>query len=92
MSKFLCKVVDAFKFTDGRLVIVTDVPFEDFDAAYNMSATIELRCPDGRFITTESSFIYVTPTNFGKPVSLSLGNTLDKSDVPIGTEVWLLEE
>jgi hypothetical protein len=91
MPKFLCKVTDVFKLTGGNLVILTDVLFEDFDQTYWSGAKVELRTTNGSAIIAESYWMYCTPTNFGKPMSLSLGSHLTKEDVPIGTEVWLID-
>lgn len=90
MSKFLFKVADVFQLKKG-LVIQADKLYDELDKAYGTGGRLQLRRPDGTSLETDSWIEVFHPTNLGRPVCLSVQKTLTKVDVPIGTEVWLVE-
>jgi hypothetical protein len=91
MSKYLCKVDRVFQLA-GRLVIVADTLYDDFDKGWRHGATVELRRTDGTSIRTRTWMETASPTNIGRPMAFSVEKTLTKADVPEGSEVWLMQE
>jgi len=84
----LIVVSDVFKFRDGTLHLSPTVPFAVADHfRLKVGNNLELRRPDGSIIKATLLGIDVfSPSNW--TVGLSLGKTLGKSDVPLGTEIW----
>ena len=89
----------------ARLLFVTDNAFqtqhrgcvlmpgvsESFSPFPRAGASLLLRCPDGsslpcRLAATESVVLLGSAT-----VPISLAPPVRKSDVPVGTEVWVIE-
>lgn len=90
MNKYLCKVADVFQVT-GRLIVVADTLYDDFDKEWRHGAEVELRRADGSCIKTKSWHESKWPSNWGRPMSFSVENSLTKEDIPCGTEVWLVQ-
>lgn len=85
MDKFLFKVVDIFAVQE-RLVLIADVlqcP------EFRHGNKIELRKPDGTILTTEGWAEFLSPPKIDRPFCLAISNKFKKTDVPIGTEVWV---
>lgn len=91
MSKYLCKVDGVFQLT-GRLVIIADTLYDDFDKGWRHGATVELKRPNGTSIQTQTWMETASPTNIGRPMAFSVENSLTKADIPLETEVWLVQE
>lgn len=92
MNKYLCKVADVFQLT-GRLVIVTDTAYEDFDTKdWRHGSMVELRRADGSTIKTQTWYEMGSPSDFGRPMAFSVEKTLSKAEIPVGSEVWLVQE
>jgi hypothetical protein len=90
MSKFICKISDVFQLKD-RLVIQLDMLHDDFSPLYESGQTLELHRQDGTIISTQSWTEWFFPTNLGKPACVSVQGHVSKSDIPIGTEVWIAQ-
>ena len=91
VTKYLCKVNEVFQLT-GRLVIVSDTLYDDFDISnFRHGTTVELRRPDGSTVKTQTWHERYSPTNLGRPLAFSVSEPLAKADIPVGTEVWLTE-
>jgi hypothetical protein len=91
MSKYLCKVDRVYQLP-GRLVIVADTLYDDFDKGWRHGVTVELKRPDGTSLQTQTWMETGSPTNIGRPMAFSVEKTLTKADIPIGSEVWLVQE
>ncbi|MBZ0187885.1 MAG: hypothetical protein K8F91_16685, partial [Candidatus Obscuribacterales bacterium] len=90
MNKYLCKVREVFEVMN-RLVVVSDTPCEEFDTRlWRHGSTVELRRPDGSSLTTKTWYEMGTPSDPKRAMAFSVENFLKKSDVPLGTEVWLI--
>lgn len=90
MSKYLCKVAEVFQLTN-RLVVVSDTLYDDFDSKIlRHGSTVELRRPDGSSVLTKTWHERYSPTNIGRPMAFSVEDSLSKTDIPLGTEVWLI--
>ena len=89
MSKFLFKVADVFQITRG-LVVQADRLYDDLDQDYGAGGRLMLTRPDGSTVETDSWIERFVPSNFGRPACVLVERTLSKTDVPVGTEVWLL--
>lgn len=91
MNKYLCKVADVFQLTD-RLVVVCDTLYDDFDTkSFRHGSTVELRRPDGSVVKTKTWWERYSPTNIGRRMAFSVEETLTKADIPVDSEVWLVE-
>lgn len=92
MNKYLCKVAEVFQLT-GRLVVVTDTAYENFDTRdWRHGSTVELKRPDGSTIKTQTWYEMGSPSDFGHPMAFSVEKALTKADIPLGSEVWLVQE
>ena len=92
MTKFLCKVAEVFQLT-GRVVVVSDTLYDQFDTrSFRHGSIVELRRPDGTSLKTKTWHERYAPTNSARPMAFSVENSLSKSDIPSGTEVWLVQE
>ena len=72
------------------LTVATDA--KSADVRLHVGAPIELRRPDGSRLETEIAAIArVRPRNPDQSFDFLLPGSVRKEDVPVGTEVWLLE-
>lgn len=86
MSELLCIVVDVFQIP-GRGCIVTPGAAPDLHPLPRAGDAVLLKRPDGSRITATIRGL----DRFGRPdagIPILLGG-LEKTEVPIGTEVWL---
>jgi hypothetical protein len=83
--KFLAKITDAFQLIGG-LTVITDITF---DHDLRMKSKVELHRPDGSIVQTEAFRNFLDPSAEEHPISITFPD-LHKEDVPIGTEIWLL--
>jgi hypothetical protein len=86
VGQFQSKIVEVFHLSD-RLVLVTDFVGEVPD--YKHGSRIELHCPDGKIITTESWLELSSPRDDARPFAFSIDANFREVDVPIGTKVVL---
>jgi len=86
MRQFHSKIVKVFPLAD-RLVLVTD--FIGEVSGYKHGSSIELHCPDGKVVTTESWLELFSPEDKARPFAFAIDAKFKKSDVPIGTKVVL---
>ncbi|EEF59008.1 hypothetical protein [Pedosphaera parvula] len=88
-------VADRFQIAGRGCVLVPGLPCEPGDPIVHRGARIRLRTPTGREIDTfvkelELISYRKRPQKFAAPVLLP--HDIMKDDVPVGTEVLLLEE
>ena len=85
----LIVVTEIFEFQDGTLHFAPAVPFAVADGAHlKQGDRLELRRPDGSVVaTTLLGIDRFSPSN--GTVGLCLGKPLTKSDIPVGTEIWI---
>ena len=91
----LFTVADTFQIEGRGCVLVPGLPCEPGDPNVNRGARIRLRAPCGREIDTfvkeiEMISYRTRPAKIAAPILLP--HDLTKDDVPVGTEVLLLEE
>ena len=90
--RFLCVVEDVFDIT-GRGCVLAPGLDEKSPPGINLHAKdpIELRRPDGSIIRTYlDSIEFLDGPNKRVCIPICLPPCFRKSDIPIGTEVWLL--
>lgn len=88
MNKYIGKITDVFQL-QNRLVVQLDLLYDDFASQYESGEMLELRRQDGTSIRTQSWTEMFAPTNLGRPACLSLQKHVSKTDLPLGTEVWI---
>lgn len=85
MPKFLFNIVDTYQ-SGEYVVVLSDIP--ESEADYRHGDILELRKPDGSTMQSRSEGVFYDP-----PAERALSvafNGLKKSDVPIGSQVWLV--
>jgi hypothetical protein len=90
--RLLLIVEDTFAISGRGLIVASDV---DLGAGYQRRITAELRRPDGTISHAEAlaQVPFIDPPRPGpRPQHMLLFPSLTKTDVPIGTEVWMTEE
>lgn len=85
MSKYLFNVADVWNRTD-HVVILSDVPESQLDV--RQGDLLELRLPDGKKIEVKGAIVMFDPPA-ERPLAVAL-HGLTPADVPVGTEVWLV--
>jgi hypothetical protein len=85
MPKFLCNVVETYD-SGEYIIVLTDVP--ESEADYRNGDIVEFRKADGPSIQCRSERVIYEPAA-ERPLSLGFKG-LKKTDVPIGSQVWLL--
>jgi translation elongation factor EF-Tu-like GTPase len=87
----LFKVEDVFDIS-GRGCVLAPQIFTTVDVKVREKDQLQLRTPDGKVLDT-----HIASIELGKPqlgghcrAFIMLPRELDKKDIPIGTEVWLL--
>ena len=91
----LFTVADRFQIDGRGCILVPGLPNEPGSPNVPQGARIRLRRPDGRETDTVIKAMEMishrkSPENIGIPILLS--KDITKDDVPVGTEVLLLEE
>jgi len=88
MAKYLYKVAEVWQ-RDGYIIIISDIPAAGID--YRFKDLLDLRRPDGSTCQVQSETLIVDSHLPNPPLFISLsGKTVE--DVPIGTEVWLVND
>src|SRR3954470_8352618 len=89
--RLLLVVQDTFAVSGRGLTVVPDV---DLGSKFQSHITVELRRPDGTTIRAVAlaQVPFITPAPQRRPHHVLTFATLTKDDVPIGTEVWMVEE
>ena len=96
MQKLLLTVEQAFTLTDCGVVVVPEIPVDQAPATLPSSVT--LKRPDGTTVTTKAAFhithiqtrfVELTLDLLKNPRYTCLLKDIDKSEVPVGTEIWL---
>jgi translation elongation factor EF-Tu-like GTPase len=91
-SRFLFRVEDVFAITGRGCVLVPGIP-HSLSIPIKRGAPLELRCPDGTVIRTQLQEIeMINSTATRESTAISLSRDVKKTDIPIGTEVWLHAE
>lgn len=86
MSKLLFNVVETYE--NGDYVVVrSDVPEDGAD--YRNGDVLELRKPDGTCLQAHSEGVFYDPPASERALSVAFKG-LKKEDVPIGSQVWLV--
>lgn len=90
--RLILTVDDGFDITGVGLVLGPKIP-DNLGFAVRPKDSIQLRIPDGRVLETHiSCFASGRPIGGGCRVcNIALPLDLAKQDVPIGTDVWLVE-
>lgn len=88
--RFICVIDDVFQLT-GRGCVITPGYTSDLprDLRVKIGDALRLKRPDGGEIDTVLRGIEMA--NLGDCMPLLLGANVTKSDIPIGTELWLVE-
>jgi hypothetical protein len=84
-------VEDAFEITGRGLILAPDLVPQGKER-FRIGDFVLLKSPDGSTFKTDIGgigFLNPSPTNHGMPL---LFNNLKKKDIPIGTEVWSIDE
>ncbi len=90
MSRLLFKIIDTFWLERVGLVVAVDA--KPADVRLRAGDLLALRRPDGsRFETEVAAVPRARPNYPDRPFSFSLPGSVQKGDVPIGTEVWAAE-
>lgn len=85
MDKFIFNVSDVWQEPD-HIVIVSDVP--DAEVDFRHGDLLELRRPDGTIVQAKGGSIFFDPP--AERLFAVVFKELTKEDVPVGTEVWLV--
>ena len=87
---FLGKVQESFDITDRGTVLV--LPKEwGTGARIRIGQPIQLRTPDSRVIETRIDGIELVKSTGGSLVGVVLPRGIFRADVPIQTEIWVIE-
>jgi hypothetical protein len=90
MPTLLLTVEDNFKVA-GRLILSPDIRKEWADRVAGRS--VRLVRPDGSVLVSRVDCVgHLTPRRSGQGWPIALPGDVSKEDVPVGTEVWLLDE
>jgi hypothetical protein len=93
MPKLLFHVADTFEIQGRGLVVATDTSIRDIPFVLRAGSRIEYRRPDG---TSMESVIkgleFSSPFNPNRKYGYLAADGIAKSDLPLGTEVWLIPE
>ena len=90
--RLLLVVEDTFAISGRGLIIAPDV---DLGEGHQRHLNVELRRPDGTRFHAEAlaQVPFVNPPRIGdRPRHVLLFTRLTKTDVPIGTELWITDE
>jgi hypothetical protein len=89
---FLFRVEDVFAIVGRGCVLVPGIP-HSLSISIKRGASLKLRRPDGTVIRTHLQEIeMINSTSTRQSTAISLPRDVKKTDVPIGTEVWLHAE
>lgn len=89
MAKLLSVVEDVFQISDrGSVVVVPGIPREG-DWHVKTGDPLTLKLPDGTESSTVLRGIEMASPPHPRFIPILLGLGLTKSDVPIGTEIWV---
>ncbi len=87
MAKFLFTIQDTFQIETVGLIVAVDIKIKD--AKIKKGDEIELRLSEGTsMITKVESIPMVNPYDPERLFSFALPKGINKTDVPVGTEVW----
>lgn len=86
MSKFLFNVANVWQERAG-IVVISDLP--DVEIDFRHGDLLELRLPDGRIIQAAGGAVLFDPPA-DRPLGVAFKD-LSPDDVPVGTEVWLVQ-
>ena len=76
----------------GRGCVIVPVIAEEADFKIRPRDAIQLRTPDGRTLNTHiGSVEFLTPEMGGCRMAILLPTDIQKQDVPIGSDVWLMQ-
>ena len=91
---FLFRVTDVFEIEGRGCILIPGLPApSDAMPVIRKSDAILLRRPDGHEQSTYiREFESIRRDKFYPEIPILLPRDLTKSDVPVGTEVWLLKE
>lgn len=96
MQKLLLRVEQAFVATSRGVIIVPEIPVDQVPET--PPSSVVLKRPDGTTVSTKATFhishiqtrsIEHTLKVFKKPRYTCLLKDMDKTAVPVGTEIWL---
>jgi hypothetical protein len=92
MAKLLSVVDDVFQISGrGSVVVVPGIPRDGGDWRVKGGDTVTLRLPNGAETSTVIGGIEMASPPHPSFIPLLLGPGLTKTDVPIGTEIWMIE-
>ena len=93
MGRRLITVQDTYKIGDAYLLFLPGIPIAGAPDEVHVEDVIELRFPDGR-IEREKLAMAGIPLGSGakKEFVMGLPGTYSKHDIPIGTEVWTIDD
>jgi len=90
--KLILTVEDVFDISGHGLILTPKIP-DDLGLTVRPKDPIQLRTPDGRILET-----YIACFSSGRPIGgdrrfycIMLPRDFMKPDIPIGTEVWLVD-
>ena len=90
MPEFLYQVDGVFDL-GGRCVVATPGIPPTTQGIRN-GTPLELRRPDGSVVRTQIADIaFVNPYDPKRPIQFSFPPSLTKQDIPVGTEVWMID-
>jgi hypothetical protein len=87
----LLVVDDAFNITGRGVIVTPKIPAESFKGA--IERQVELRNPDGKTLQARAAFAIPRDSKMdpNHPYFLCLVREISTDDVPIGTELWLVD-
>lgn len=88
VGAFLCEITDVFSISGRGCVMFPGIPLGS-PLRVQINAPIRLIRPDGSELVTRVAGIEMISTSQPHPTPLLLPKEIDKSQVPLGTKVYL---
>jgi len=90
MPTLLFMVDDVFSLSNGYVIPTPGIPVSV--RGIRIGLPIELRRPDGTVLqTTVASVQFIDPYDPERPTQIALLG-IPKADIPIGTEIWAIDD
>jgi hypothetical protein len=91
MARFLSMVEDVFQLSGRSSVVVAPGIPREGDWRLKTGDRLRLRAPNGQETDTIVGGLEMSSPPHPVSIALMLGPKLTTSDVPIGTEIWVLD-
>jgi hypothetical protein len=89
-ERFLFKVEDTFQISRLGLVLAPGMPLDSYDGPRQVNLKLVKSDGEELMIPAEVYYPFLIPAP-KEPKNLILIRSLSRSEVPIGTDVWLIE-